>query len=170
MSKTKSPPISQLPLASEYGLKSNEAINYWNRIGPQLISIGVLTLLHLDTFAQLCRTYAEYRRLDDWLNEDESRFTFMTQTGYESEAPQVRMRDKAMATLQKLWPKFGLSPLSLAQMRKHGGVALTKVSPLQAFAQKKYAEQNTAPKPTKPKAKLQPPPRTTKQSKARGMA
>jgi P27 family predicted phage terminase small subunit len=133
----KSAPLAAVPSPDEFGL-SGIARDYWLKLAPQLLAINALTALHLETFAELCRVYGEYRKLDDWLNADPSRFTFVTQSGYESETPQVRMRDKALANLQKLWPKFGLSPLSLAQMRKHGGVAIAKVSPLQAFARKKF--------------------------------
>lgn len=153
--RKKSEPITELPSPELYGLEGYAA-EYWLRIAPQLMAVGLLTSLHVDTFAEICRTYAEYRRIDDWLHEDPTRFTFVTKTGYESETPQVRMRDRALATLQKLWPKFGLHPFALAQMRKHGGVSLPRVSPLQQFAQTKYdqspqpeAKQRTPRRPAK---------------------
>ncbi len=132
----KSPPIQSAPNPEGFGLcEIGKA--YWNRLAPQLVEINLLTELHLETFAELCRTYGEYRRLTNWLMEDPSRATFTSESGYESESPQVRMREKALANLQRLWAKFGLHPFSLAQMRKHGGIASNKGAGIQAFARRK---------------------------------
>ncbi|AMV34566.1 Phage terminase, small subunit [Pirellula sp. SH-Sr6A] len=133
----KSQPIRQVPSPAGFDL-CPIGIAYWERIAPQLVEINLLTELHLETFAELCRTYGEYRTLTKWLIEDPSRATFTSESGYESESPQVRMREKALTTLQKLWPKFGLHPFSLAQMRKHGGIPSNKGAAIQAFAHRKY--------------------------------
>jgi P27 family predicted phage terminase small subunit len=133
----KSQPIRHVPSPDGFDLcPIGEA--YWRRLAPQLVEINVLTELHLETFAELCRMYGEYRSLTKWLLEEPGRATFTSESGYEAESPQVRMREKALANLQKLWPKFGLHPFSLAQMRKHGGIPSNKGASIQAFAQRKY--------------------------------
>jgi phage terminase small subunit len=76
-----------------------------------------------------------------WLAEDPSRMTFTTQSGYESETPQLRQRDKALTSLQKLWLKFGLTPHALAQLVKQKGCNIGNSLPAIAeFAKRKYAE------------------------------
>jgi P27 family predicted phage terminase small subunit len=114
---------------------------YWNALAPQLIEMGILRPMHLDTFRVLCETWNEYRTLTIWLAEDPSRMTFTTQSGYESETPQLRQRDKALTSLQKLWLKFGLTPHALAQLVKQKGCNIGNSLPAIAeFAKRKYAE------------------------------
>lgn len=161
--RARSTPVDELPSPEDFGL-DGRAAEYWHRIAPQMVKVGLLTPLHIDTFAEICRTYAEYRRLDEWLKEDPSRLTFTSDKGYESETPQVRMRNQALATLQKLWPKFGLTPFALAQMRKHGGVVLPTKSSIQKFAERKNGKAET-----KPEAKQRSHRRVTKKSATRRM-
>lgn len=130
-------PLAEIPSPDEWGL-CKYGVQYWNTHAPQLIKLEILTELHVPTFAELCRHYGEYRRLTDWLDEDPDRAIITTDKGYQLEAPQVRMRDRAFKTVQQLWPKFGLHPLSLAQMRKHGGIASKKTSGIEDFARGKY--------------------------------
>lgn len=135
---TRSQPLSNVPSADGYHL-DHYAIEYWNKLAPQLVEANLLTPLHLDTFAALCRTYSEYLRLCIYLEEDEDRATFIvSESGYEQTSPQVTQRDKALANLQKLWPKFGLHPHSLGQMRKHGGLGTNSAKSLVEFAKSKY--------------------------------
>lgn len=130
------PSLSNVPSPVGFGLcKVGE--QYWRSVAPKLVELNLLTALHLETFAELCRMYGEYRTLSKWLIDDPSRCTFSSESGYESESPQVRMRDKALANLQKLWPKFGLHPHALEQLRKHGGIPSSKGAALKAFSKGK---------------------------------
>lgn len=114
---------------------------YWTALAPMLIETGILRPLHLDTFRVLCETWQEYRHLTNWLAEDPTRMTFTTSKGYVGETPQVRQRDKALASLQKLWLKFGLTPHALATLVKQKGCNVGNSIPaIAAFARKKYAE------------------------------
>ena len=135
---TRSQPLSNVPSPDGYHL-DQYGREYWRKLAPQLVEANLLTALHLDTFAALCRTYSEYIRLSIWLEDDPDRATFViSETGYEQTAPQVTQRDKALANLQKLWPKFGLHPHSLGQMRKHGGLGTGSAKSLLDFAKGKY--------------------------------
>jgi P27 family predicted phage terminase small subunit len=135
---TRSQPLSNVPSPAGYHL-DDFGREYWLKLAPQLVEANLLTALHLDTFAALCRTYSEYIRLSIWLEEAPERATFtISDTGYEQTAPQVTQRDKALANLQKLWPKFGLHPQSLGQMRKHGGLGTGSAKSLLDFAKSKY--------------------------------
>jgi P27 family predicted phage terminase small subunit len=113
---------------------------YWRTLAPQLIEIGVLTPLHMETFRVLCEQWQEYRRLAIWLDEDPDRMVFITQTGYMQETPYVRLRDKALAAMVRIWAKFGMTPQSLAQLGKHGGVGKKTQPAIAQFARKKYDE------------------------------
>lgn len=113
------------------------ARDYWQRIAPLLTEAKILTPLHLESFRVLCETWQQYRehsdrlaKLDDW--------TFSTDRGYVAELPEVRLRQRALDTLTRLWPKFGLTPEALAKINKHGGAPKGKLSPLEQFAAAKY--------------------------------
>ena len=111
---------------------------YWTALAPQLVEQGILSPLHIDTFRVLCEQWQTYRSLTIWLDEDPSRMTFSTESGYMQETPQVRSRDKALAALQKLWLKFGLTPHALAQLNKQRGARGSGVPAIAQFAKKKY--------------------------------
>ncbi len=131
----KLPPLRAVPPApEELGDVGRE---YWERVAGQLVEHGILTALHLDSLRVLCETYEEYRTLADELRDNPSARTFTTESGYEGESPKVRMRDRALAAIQKLWSKFGLTPSALSSLTKSGGRS-HKQSRLEAFAQGKY--------------------------------
>ena len=132
-------PLTEVPSFEGFGL-NDMAKEYWMAMAPQLIAANILTTLHVATFAELCRYYAEHRQLAEMISNDPSKAISTTANGYSSESPYVRMRDKAFITVQRLWPKFGLHPESLAKMRKHGGITATPKSKLATFGAKKYEE------------------------------
>lgn len=130
-------PLTEVPSFDGFGL--NEiAKEYWLAMAPQLIAANILTQLHVATFAELCRYYAEHRQLAEMIASDPGKAISTTANGYTSESPYVRMRDKAFITVQRLWPKFGLHPESLEKMRKHGGVSASPKTKLETFGAKKY--------------------------------
>lgn len=137
--RVKLEPLTEVPSFEGFGL-CEVAKSYWMSMAPQLIAANILTELHVATFAELCRYYAEHRKLSEWLAEDPNRMVSVTKNGYESESPRLRMRDKAFLTVQRLWPKFGLHPESLAKMRKHGGIGAPPKTKLEGFASSKFGK------------------------------
>lgn len=113
---------------------------YWLEHAELLCQAGILTPMHVQTFRVLCEQWQTYRALTVWLNQDPSRYTFITESGYESETPQVRQRDKALDQLQKLWLKFGLTPHALATLNKQRGKFASQTPAITHFARRKYAE------------------------------
>lgn len=134
--KPKAEPLSEVPAApKDLGKHGRE---YWQRLAPLLVEARILTPLHLEAFKVLCETWQIYRemqlklnKLDDW--------TFTTDKGYCAELPEVRLRQTAIQTLARLWPKFGLTPEALAKLGKHGGAAGGRLPELEAFAAMKYS-------------------------------
>lgn len=131
-----SPPLDAVPKPpDDLGPYGQE---YWRSLAPQLIELGILTPLHLQSFRVLCEQWQSYRSLSVWLDEDPTRMMFTTENGYSQETPQVRQRDKALASLQKLWLKFGLTPHALCTLGKHGGIGKQQMSKIAEFAKSKY--------------------------------
>lgn len=134
----KSEPLREVPPPPDD--MGDHGKEYWLKLAPQLIELGILTPLHMDTFRVLCEQWHEYRRLSIWLDEDPSRMVFQTDNGYMQETPHVRLRDKALAAMQRAWSKFGLTPHALAQLGKHGGVGRKQLPAIAQFAKRKYEE------------------------------
>jgi len=109
---------------------------YWERIAPLLVRQGALTELHLEALEAMCDQWEVYQINKVWLLGDPKRWTFRTESGYEQETPAVRAMNGALAALQKLWPKFGLTPHAAGILGK-GGKGQPVGSPLADFASEK---------------------------------
>lgn len=133
--KAKAQPLDAVPEPPE-GL-GEFGRQYWQRLAPLLVEARILTPLHLESFGVLCETWQSYRTLTDYLGALKD-WTFTTDKGYMAEIPQVRLRQVALLTLQRLWPKFGLTPEALAKLNKHGGARGKRLTPLEEFAASKY--------------------------------
>ena len=134
----KSEPCTEVPPAPS--ILSGLAREYWDRHAPQLVASNILTPLLVDSFAMCCQQYAEYQRWHNWLDADPSRYTYMTESGYEQVTPAVNLRKDAMRSWYTLASKFGLTADALAKMRKHGGIGSVKKAPaVLEFAQRKKA-------------------------------
>jgi P27 family predicted phage terminase small subunit len=137
----KSEPCTEVPPAPE--ILQGMAREYWDRHAPKLVASNILTPLLVDSFAMCCQQYDEYQHWHAYLREDPSRYTYMTQSGYEQVTPQVNLRDKAMTSWYRLACKFGLTAEALARMRKHGGISSggKKAPAVLEFAQQKKAHE-----------------------------
>lgn len=93
-------------------------VEYWQRIVPLLVSAGSLGELHLEPLEVLCRAWAEYRRLSDWLAEDASRYTKEDRYGGEIESVQSKRLRALTMELNRLWAKFGLTPQAETQLER----------------------------------------------------
>lgn len=145
------PPLQTVPDPPDE--LSDVGQTYWRRVAKLLVDNGILTELHLEALRVLCETWEEYRQLADELRGNPEGRVFTTESGYQGESPTVRMRDRALAALQKMWAKFGLTPHSLTTLNKSGGGHQNKQSRLQAFSASKYGGKTEpqAARPTRPK-------------------
>ena len=83
---------------------------YWLRIAPLLVKRGALSALHLEAFEALCDQWGRYQSLKRWLNEDPSRWVDDSGRGRVMESVQAKLMRDALAELNRLWPRFGLTP------------------------------------------------------------
>jgi P27 family predicted phage terminase small subunit len=137
-SDRKSAPLQHVPEPPES--MGEEGKKYWRSVAPQLIELGILTPLHLESFRVLCEQWQLYRTLTDWLDADPDRLYVTYKTGAQQQSPQVQLRERALESLRNLWMKFGLTPHGLAALGKHGGVAKKQLSNIEEFAKKKYED------------------------------
>jgi P27 family predicted phage terminase small subunit len=124
---------------------------YWVRIAALLTSKRVLTPLHLEALETLCDQWACYVTLKIWLGEDASRWTTVTETGYESESVQARAMGNAHRNLLRLWAHFGLTPHAESRLLPERGPGTKGHNPagmlMDAADEKtRYDEQHRPPK------------------------
>ena len=81
----------------------------WHKVTAHLVALGRLSAVDLEAVRVLCDTWQLYHDLARYGNI--SNALFKTKSGYMQEHPGWRMRQKAADRLEKLWRKFGLTPL-----------------------------------------------------------
>lgn len=137
-------PLSTPPPAPKR-LKGKAAIEYWNRITAELVAAQTITAAHLEALEAICRVWAEYVEMAKWCEDNDT--VAITASGYPVEDPRVRMRNNALATLMKLWPKFGLTPKGTVEINRGSApAAAATASPIKAFAKKKTSNPKLKPK------------------------
>lgn len=114
---------------------------YWERIAPLLVARRVLTPCHLEALETLCDQWAIYLAVKEYLAKDVSRWTVTAESGYETEAPQVRAMGNAHRNLLRLWAAFGLTPHSEPRLlpERGPGAKAREPSRLVAIAAEKTA-------------------------------
>ena len=85
----------------------------WDKQGPMLVRLGVLTEVDGMAFAALCIEYARYREM---LGGRELETVQTFESGARQVAPEVSASHKCLTQLLKLFGEFGLTPSSRARL------------------------------------------------------
>jgi P27 family predicted phage terminase small subunit len=103
----------------------------WKRLGPELVELGLLTVVDLTQFAAYCEAYADMIEASK-LIDDEGR-TFTTEGRCVIQHPAVGMKNRAMEIMRKFASDFGCSPssrtsidVSIGGAKKSGGLPARK--------------------------------------------
>ena len=88
-----------------------EALTEWERIAPELETLGLLTGVDRGVFAVYCQGFADYRKLTVQLNEMAS-WTWESEKGYRQAVPEISMRREAWTRIKEAGSKLGLDPSS----------------------------------------------------------
>lgn len=98
------PPPANLPEA---------AFDAWRGWSLELMESNDLKRQDLPAFEVLCRTWADWKRLDDTLQEKGTTYEIATEQGIQvRERPEVRQRDRQFQNLLALLKQFHLTPAS----------------------------------------------------------
>lgn len=110
-----------------------DGLQLWERLTSELVQLRMLTHLDVDALRVLCDAWHQYLALADYA--DPAKAFFCTDKGYIVEHPGVRLRYQAGQTCERLWKKFGLTPLDRERLE----VDLAGEDPddIQAFARKR---------------------------------
>ena len=86
----------------------------WDRLAPELITIGLLTLVDQGGFAVYCQAYAELIEAEDALLKGGR--TQTTKDGYSRKSPWLSIRDEAWKKMNQAAQQFGLTPASRSRI------------------------------------------------------
>lgn len=93
------------------------AEEWWDRLAPRLLRMGVLTEGDGEALAKLCDYEARYQRAQHAIAESD-RLTFTTASGYDGQIPEISIADKAFDRALKLYSRFGMTPADRSQVER----------------------------------------------------
>jgi P27 family predicted phage terminase small subunit len=91
-----------------------EAKAEWERVAPELERLGLLTKVDSSALAAYCVAYARWRAAEEAIAIHG--LTFMTESGYAAQRPEVGIANKAMADIRAFCKEFGLTPSARGRM------------------------------------------------------
>jgi P27 family predicted phage terminase small subunit len=86
----------------------------WKRVAPELEKLGLLTRVDMAALAGYCQGYARWVQAEKALAD--YGLTFVTDTGYITQRPEVAIGNKALDQVRAFCVQFGLTPSSRARM------------------------------------------------------
>ena len=92
----------------------DEAKREWRRVAPELLRLGLLTVVDVLPLVAYCMAYARWREACDVL--EKQGLTFATPNGYEQQRPEVAIANKAMMEMKALAQEFGMTPASRSRV------------------------------------------------------
>ncbi len=114
-----------------------DALDKWNELAPQLLSLGVLTNVDADSLARYCVTWQEWKKHLAICQKGGDVLVLRSETGavrFASVAPSATLVGKYGRELLRLAQEFGLTPSSRSTIV--GSAAKPEADPLGRFLQK----------------------------------
>ena len=96
------------------GWLNKDGKQMWKDRVPDLINIGLLTNIDIDSFAMCCHVYGVFREAERDIKKKGRYHKYVNKFGAENEVerPQAKTANKAYAEYCKMMSEFGLSPAS----------------------------------------------------------
>jgi P27 family predicted phage terminase small subunit len=107
-----------------------EARAYWDELVPELLRLGVLSLIDAKALARYCQTWARWRKADEWIQQHGLTYPIKDKDGNVAAVqqwPEVGIFNKLSAQLLRLEQEFGLTPA--ARTRVQAQVPTQRVPP-----------------------------------------
>ena len=109
-----------------------EAKTEWRRVVPQLDRMGLLTKIDRDALALYCDAWSQFLAARRILKD--RGFTYILDSGYVQQRPEVSMYHKLQAMLRGWTHEFGLTPSARGRMTV--GDKAEDADPFEAFLNK----------------------------------
>ncbi|KQM68785.1 hypothetical protein ASE76_13895 [Xylophilus sp. Leaf220] len=132
-------PVQLPPCPQHLG---TEARAEWKRIGPHLVTAGLVTEMDRAALAAYCQAWGEWtvleRRVKDMMvKSGADALVDVTPSGYKQVAAMAQARDRALDRMLRFAKEFGLTPASRIQSTAGQQMALPGVpdDPMEGFLQ-----------------------------------
>lgn len=96
-----------------------KARKHWETIGPELVKIGLLSIIDGDAFALHCDTMAKYQEVTEKLKKLEDALD-KTPTGYMVQSALFTIRSKLHEQVIKTAREFGMTPAGRTSLKTGG--------------------------------------------------
>lgn len=93
---------------------SKEAKREWKRVVPQLLDMGVLSVIDASALEAYCEAYAEFKQADKLIQTEGLVYT--TAGGLKKRHPAVAIRADAQKRMKAFLCEFGMSPSSRTRL------------------------------------------------------
>jgi P27 family predicted phage terminase small subunit len=93
-----------------------EAKAEWQRVGPELLRLKLLTVLDIPMFAAYCESFATWALAERLFAESGGKLTIATTRGNEVPHPLLRIANDAAADMLKFGSEFGITPASRSRL------------------------------------------------------
>lgn len=136
--------LAELPAPPDFLLP--DAVAEWERVGPELVTCGLLTVADVAHFAAYCQCWARYVEAERWIQENGICMTIRNDKGevkFSQPVPRFSIAKAMLEKLRSFGSEFGLSPSARVGLDGAGNGGKPKSSALAEFA-KKQAEANRA--------------------------
>jgi P27 family predicted phage terminase small subunit len=97
------------------GFLDDVAVMEWNRVGPELIDKGLLTVADMAAFTLYCINVARVVQCEKAINLEG--LTLRTPQGFEQARPEVAIGRQAGAEVRKFCQEFGLTPSARTRVK-----------------------------------------------------
>lgn len=87
----------------------------WKRIVPELVKLGLLTVIDRTALAAYCVNYSRWLAAEKILKEQG--LTFTTAKGYVGQRPEVGIANTAMHQMRAFLSEFGMTPASRTRIK-----------------------------------------------------
>lgn len=105
-------PLVMMPECPEW--LAPQAQREWQKIAPQLLSLGLLTELDQMSLAAYCAALAQWRAAQ--MVVDEEGLTLVTTSGYLQQRPEVGIAARSMAMVRAFSGEFGATPSARSRL------------------------------------------------------
>jgi P27 family predicted phage terminase small subunit len=112
---------------------TESALEEWNRLIPELLDLGLVSVLSRATIAAYCQSYGRWKEAEAHLAEES--YVLIGEKGGSYQNPWLAIANKAIEQMQKISAEFGMTPSS--QSRVTTTKPQNTASPLTLFAQAK---------------------------------
>ena len=119
-------PAAELPPPPDH--LNDAAKSEWNRLGPQMVKLGLLSAIDGSAFAAYCVVYARWVEAEEMLKKTGP--VFKAPSGFPQLSPYYTIANQSLAQMRQYLIEFGLTPSSRSRISLIDG---EKTDPLEDF-------------------------------------